>query len=125
MDICILILMDKVPMLAVKDPDSILLRWTDQEYALFRAIEHARNGDIVARGFASVDDFVIMVNRVLNRRKSRAGKSLEHHLATIFDENKIRYTAQAVTEGNKKPDFMFPSEEAYHDMTFYVTIGYI
>ena len=47
-------------MLAVKDPDSILLRWTDQEYALFRAIEHARYGDIVARGFASVDDFVIM-----------------------------------------------------------------
>ena len=115
----------KVPMLAVKDPDSILLRWTDQEYALFRAIEHARYGDIVARGFASVDDFVIMVNRVLNRRKSRAGKSLEHHLAAIFDGNKIRYTAQAVTEGNKKPDFLFPSEEAYHDMTFYVMIGYI
>ena len=67
--------------LAVKDPDSILLRWTDQEYTLFRAIEHARYGDIVARGFASVDDFVIMANQVLNRRKSRAGKSLEHHLA--------------------------------------------
>lgn len=105
-------------LLVVKDPDSILLRWTDQEYTLFRAIEHARYGDIVARGFSSVDDFVIMANRVLNRRKSRAGKSLEHHLAAIFDENKIRYTAQAVTEGNKKPDFMFPSEEAYHDMTF-------
>lgn len=73
----------KVPMLAVKDPDSILQQWTDQEYALFRAIEHARNGDIVARGFASVDDFVIMVNRVLNRRKSRAGKSLEHHRCHI------------------------------------------
>lgn len=106
--------------LAVKDPDSILLRWTDQEYTLFRAIEHARYGDIVARGFSSVDDFVIMANQVLNRRKSRAGKSLEHHLAAIFDENKIRYTAQAVTEGNKKPDFLFPSEEAYHDMTFAV-----
>lgn len=106
--------------LAVKDPDSILLRWTDQEYTLFRAIEHARYGDIVARGFSSVDDFVIMANQVLNRRKSRAGKSLEHHLAAIFDENKIRYTAQAVTEGNKKPDFLFPSEKAYHDMTFAV-----
>lgn len=70
-------------MLVVKDPDSILLRWTDQEYALSRAIEHARNGDIVARGFASVDDFVIMANRVLNRRKSRAGKSLENHRCHI------------------------------------------
>lgn len=106
--------------LAVKDPDSILLRWTDQEYTLFRAIEHARYGDIVAQGFSSVDDFVIMANQVLNRRKSRAGKSLEHHLAAIFDENKIRYTPQAVTEGNKRPDFLFPSEKDYHDMMFSV-----
>lgn len=104
--------------LAIKDPDDILLRWTKQEYTLFRAIEHARYGNIVAEGFASVDDFVDMANQVLNRRKSRAGKSLEHHLAAIFDENRIRYTAQAVTEGRKKPDFLFPSEEAYHDMTF-------
>ncbi len=106
--------------LAVKDPDSILLRWTDQEYTLFRAIEHARYGNIVAHGFSSVDEFVVMANQVLNRRKSRAGKSLEHHLAAIFDENKISYTAQAITEGNKKPDFLFPSEDAYHDMTFAV-----
>ena len=104
--------------LTVSDPDSILLRWIDQEYTLFRALEQARYGDVVAAGFASVDDFVVMANQVLNRRKSRAGKSLEHHLAAIFDENKIQYTAQAVTEGNKKPDFLFPSEEAYHDMTF-------
>ena len=104
--------------LVITDPDTILLRWADQEYTLFRALEQARYGDIVAAGFSSVDDFVVMANQVLNRRKSRAGKSLEHHLAAIFDENKIEYTAQAVTEGNKKPDFLFPSEKAYHDMTF-------
>ena len=104
--------------LTISDPDSILLKWTDQEYTLFRALEQARYGNAVAAGFASVDDFVVMANQVLNRRKSRAGKSLEHHLAAIFDENKIQYTAQAVTEGNKKPDFLFPSEKAYHDMTF-------
>ena len=106
--------------LAVKDPDTILLRWADQEYTLFRALEHARYGNIVADGFKSVDDFVIMANKVLNRRKSRAGKSLEHHLSAIFNENRIHYTAQAVTEGKKKPDFLFPSEEAYHDSTFSV-----
>ena len=104
--------------LTISDPDSILLKWTDQEYTLFRALEQARYGNAVAAGVASVDDFVVMANQVLNRRKSRAGKSLEHHLAAIFDENKIQYTAQAVTEGNKKPDFLFPSEKAYHDMTF-------
>ena len=106
--------------LTVTDPDSALLRWTEEEYTLFRAIEHARYGGIVAKGFNTVDDFVVMANQVLNRRKSRAGKSLEHHLSAIFDENKIQYTAQAVTEGNKKPDFLFPSEDAYHDMTFSV-----
>lgn len=104
--------------LTVKNPDEILLRWTEQEYTLFRAIEHSRYGDIVAKGFSSVEDFVLMANQVLNRRKSRAGKSLEHHLAAIFDENKINYTSQATTEGNKRPDFLFPSEAAYHDMTF-------
>ena len=55
---------------------------------------------------------------VLNRRKSRAGKSLEHHLSAIFDGNNIKYSSQAVTEGNKKPDFIFPSQKAYHDLTF-------
>lgn len=104
--------------LVLSDPDNMLLRWTEGEYRLFRAIEQARYGDTVARGFGSVDDFIMIANQVLNRRKSSAGKSLEHHLAAIFDENSIQYTAQAVTEGNKKPDFLFPSEEAYHDMTF-------
>ena len=104
--------------LTISDPDSILLRWTEEEYRLFRAIEHNRYGGAVAHGFSSVDDFVLLANQVLNRRKSRAGKSLEHHLSAIFDENRIEYTAQAVTEGNKKPDFLFPSEEAYHDASF-------
>ena len=39
-------------------------------------------------------------------------------MAAIFDENQVSYTAQAVTEGNKRPDFVFPSELAYHDFTF-------
>lgn len=59
-----------------------------------------------------------MANQVLNRRKSRAGKSLEHHLATLFNGNNLKFTAQAVTEGNKRPDFIFPSEMAYHDRSF-------
>ena len=104
--------------LAITDPDKILLDWTDEEYVLFRAVEQARYGDAVAKGFKSVDEFVIMANKVLNRRKSRAGKSLEHHLSAIFDENQIRYEPQAVTEGNKKPDFLFPSKEDYHDPAF-------
>ena len=59
-----------------------------------------------------------MANMVLNRRKSRAGKSLEHHLSAVFEGNDIQYTAQAVTEGNKRPDFLFPSQAAYHNAAF-------
>ena len=100
------------------NPDKVILEWTKEEYSLFRSLEQARYGKTVSEGFNSVDDFVVMANKVLNRRKSRAGKSLEHHLCAIFDENNIQYTAQAVTEGNKRPDFLFPSSEAYHDFSF-------
>lgn len=100
------------------NPDRKIIEWTNMEYTLFRAVEHARYGETITRGFASVDDFITMANMVLNRRKSRAGRSLEHHLSAIFDGNEIAYTAQAVTEGNKKPDFIFPSQSAYHDAAF-------
>ena len=100
------------------DPDKLLLKWTEEEYRLFRAIEKARYGRIVAAGFSSVDEFVMMANKVLNRRKSRAGKSLEHHIAAILRGNDIRYSAQAVTEENKRPDFLFPSEEDYQNNDF-------
>lgn len=101
------------------NPDRKIIEWTNTEYALFRAIEHARYGDKISHGFTSVDEFITMANMVLNRRKSRAGKSLEHHLSAIFDGNNIQYTAQSVTEGNKKPDFLFPSQAAYHNATFH------
>ena len=91
---------------------------TVAKYRLFKALEHARYGEAIAKGFQSVDVFVATANQVLNRRKSRAGKSLEHHLSAIFDANDIVYQAQAVTEGNKRPDFIFPSQEAYHNMGF-------
>jgi len=55
---------------------------------------------------------------VLNRRKSRAGKSLEHHLADIFIRNKLIFEEQAITEENKKPDFLFPNAECYHNLSF-------
>lgn len=102
------------------NPDRKIIEWTNMEYTLFRALEYARYGAIITNGFASVDEFVKVANIVLNRRKSRAGKSLEHHLAAIFDGNELEYSAQVVTEGNKKPDFIFPSKEAYHNSGFSV-----
>lgn len=103
---------------AITNPDRKLLDWTAMEYKLFRAVEYARYGEMITNGFPTVDAFINTANAVLNRRKSRAGKSLEHHLSAIFSRNELLYQSQAVTEGNKKPDFLFPSQEAYHNMEF-------
>lgn len=102
-------------------PDDKLLDWTEVEYRLFRALEHERYGTIIKNGFSDVDKFIEMANQVLNRRKSRAGKSLEHHLSSLFTGNNITFTPQAITEGNKKPDFIFPSIELYHDNSYPVS----
>ncbi|MDR1015243.1 MAG: type II restriction endonuclease [Coriobacteriales bacterium] len=99
---------------ALLRPDGKLLAWIETEYSLFRKLEQVRYGGVIAEGFPSVEQFVVLANSILNKRKSRAGKSLEHHLARIFDFNALRYSAQPRTEGTKRPDFLFPSEAAYH-----------
>lgn len=99
-------------------PDDVLLGWLDTEYTLFRYMEEKVYSDIVTKPFASIDNFVAMANEVLNRRKSRAGKSLEHHLADIFTHNKLIFEEQVITEENKKPDFVFPNGQCYHNLTF-------
>ncbi|MCR5445357.1 MAG: type II restriction endonuclease [Bacteroidales bacterium] len=104
---------------AIKNnPDDILLNWVDTEYRLFRFMEEKVYSDIMTKPFDSIDTFVHMANEVLNRRKSRAGKSLEHHLADIFLKNELVFEEQAVTEDNKKPDFLFPNAECYHNLQF-------
>lgn len=99
-------------------PDMLLVSWIDMEYRLFRAMEQVWYGRKIADGFSSVEDFVATANEVLNRRKSRAGKSLEHHLSALFSRSGLSFTEQAVTEGNKRPDFLFPSAQMYHDPMF-------
>lgn len=106
--------------LIVKNPDFKVIEYARVEYAIFREIEAQMYGPVISRGFDTVDQFVSVANTVLNRRKSRAGKSFEHHLASIFHDNALPFEEQVVTEGNKKPDFVFPSGAAYHDLSYSV-----
>ena len=99
-------------------PDEVLLKWVDTEYVLFKCMEEKVYADTVSRPFCNVDSFVQTANEVLNRRKSRAGKSLEHHLSDIFANSGLLFEEQAVTENNKKPDFLFPNSKCYHEMLF-------
>lgn len=102
----------------VAAPDDILLGWLDTEYTLFKFMEKKVYSDVTTKLFPSIDSFVEMANEVLNRRKSRAGKSLEHHLADIFISNELIFEEQVVTEEKKKPDFVFPNGQCYHNLTF-------
>ncbi len=94
-------------------PDHELLNWLSAEYELFKLVESSRYSERIKKPFSSVEELVETANTILNRRKSRAGKSLEHHLSEIFKSFKLKFESQSVTEDNKRPDFIFPGIEAY------------
>ncbi len=98
--------------------DKILLNWIKAEFDLFKLFENHRYASILETPFKTVEEFIQKANSILNRRKSRAGSSLEHHLAEIFNVLELPFTTQKPTEVKKKPDFIFPSIEAYSDPHF-------
>lgn len=100
------------------NPDNELLQWLNTEYQLFKAIENNQYSEVITKPFKDVEEFVQTANSILNRRKSRAGKSLEHHLSKMFKIFDLKFSEQPVTEENKKPDFIFPGEEEYHNFEF-------
>jgi len=98
--------------------DQLLLKRRDSEYQIFRNIEDKHTLPLISHGFASVEDFVRIAQTVTNRRKSRAGHSLEYNLASIFQSESVSFSQQAVTEAHKKPDFLFPSIKHYRNSAF-------
>lgn len=108
---------------ASDDPDHVLMAWLDREEMLFRRLERRIVSERLSSGFmehgaADVDGFIQFSLSVQNRRKSRAGQSLENHLERIFIERSIPHVRGAQTERRHKPDFLFPSTEAYTDDAF-------
>lgn len=102
----------------IRMPDDIIMKWYDTEEQLFKCMEEKKYSTMISQPFGSVEHFAEVANKVLNRRKSRAGKSLEHHLADIFTTNKLVFEEQVVTENKKKPDFLFPNGRCYHNFEF-------
>lgn len=101
------------------NPDIQLTKRRKIEYDIFLAIEELHVLGQIAEGFSSVNDFITLANSVSNRRKSRSGKSLELHLEVLFEEHgATTFETQVITEGKKKPDFIFPSGAAYRDPDF-------
>ena len=88
-----------------------------EEQAFF-SIERYHAMPRINSGFTSVEAFVEFAGSLTNRRKSRSGRSLELHARRIFGEEGVPFAWQARTENKKAPDFIFPSQEAYHDPQF-------
>lgn len=43
---------------------------------------------------------------------------MKYYLINIFTRNNLLFEEQAITEEKKKPDFIFPNGECYHNMLF-------
>ena len=103
---------------AERDPDAALMTWLDHEETMFRRLERLIVAERLHQGFVGqdgtdVDGFVRFSLSVQNRRKSRMGLALENHLEAVFEASRILYERGPVTEPGNKPDFLFPSLEAY------------
>jgi type II restriction enzyme len=100
------------------DTDEKLINWVTTEYQIYRLVENSIHQPFITAGTHTLDEILEFSLSVLNSRKSRAGKSLEYHLAAIFDEQRIPYSHGEISEGHSRPDFIFPGISQYHDNRF-------
>jgi hypothetical protein len=103
-------------------PDLRLMKRRECEFELYRSVEEAVELPLIKAGFTSLDGFIARAQTILQRRKSRSGRSLELHARTIFTEENLiegtHFSHQPESEPGKSPDFLFPSEAAYKDASF-------
>lgn len=100
-------------------PDKRLMKRRECEFEIFRSVEQALELPQITAVFPTIDDFITRAQTVLQRRKKRAGQSLELHTREIFIEERLQenvhFTYQPESEKGKRPDFLFPSQAAYQD----------
>lgn len=105
-----------------KTPDVRLMQRRECEFEIFRSVEQAIELPTIQKGFTTVDDFIARAQTILQRRKSRSGRSLELHIREIFIEEQLRegehFSHQPESDPGKRPDFLFPSQTAYQNSAF-------
>jgi len=106
------------------NPDKRLLRRRECEFEIFRSLEEAVELPVIKAGFKTIEEFTARAQTVLQRRKSRSGRSLELHAKALFVEEGLKEGTQFVHQppesdpGKRGPDFLFPSGAAYADPSF-------
>ncbi|WP_082809690.1 type II restriction endonuclease [Labrenzia sp. CP4] len=68
--------------------------------------------DTVHAIVSSFPEILELFKSLRGARASRMGRAFELHIERVFQDSRIPYAAQAKI-GNRKPDFLFPSLEAY------------
>lgn len=99
-----------------RSPDDKLSDLMHCEHELFRMLERKVCQSEIARHFRDVDDFVGTAASIMNRRKSRAGRSLENHVAFLLKEENVPFECQPNIDG--RPDIIIPSSAAYNDRAY-------
>ncbi len=99
----------------INHPDEALVAWMTREEALFRTLERHLVATALTAAGGDVERVLEIAQQAFQRRKARAGQALENHLEHLFALLGVANTRGGRTEGAKKPDFIFPSVEAYHD----------
>lgn len=92
------------------DPDEIIYMAYQREEMLFRVYERHEAEEVFPKFVNPIDvDGILSYSMSLfQRRKSRAGKSLEHSVEALLTARNIRYTAQATTENHETPGLPVP-----------------
>ncbi len=99
-------------------PDRAILDLIHIEYSLFRYIEKIHYEKYLVKPFPSLDKLLSVSLQINNRRKSRAGRSLENHIKYVLDRFCVSHTHGGVTSEGTRPDFIFPGIEQYNDAGF-------
>ena len=111
------ILVDCIKKFPKWSPDDRIMESLGTEYRLFKRLERKICEPDITRLFKDVDDFVKSALTILQRRKSRAGRSLENHVEYILKQAGVPHVMRPDSVDGE-PDVVIPSAEAYHDRKF-------
>lgn len=105
-----------------RESDDFIYMALEAETALFMAIEeklgNMRFSRVLMQRGSDFRALMGVALSFLQSRRSRRGQSLENHFRSLLKRLHIPHGYQCTTEPGKKPDFIFPSCEDYHDPTF-------
>ena len=96
--------------------DLQLVKFIETEYKLFRLIERRLSQNEISRLFKSIDDFLSTAARIMNRRKARAGRSLENHVEFILRNAGVPFEMRPNVDG--KPDILIPGKAQYENPAY-------